>query len=257
MTPGFRDLEKLQRGEAVDPQASAWNLLSNLGGGPIAQRAFGAVASGAPSMMTFGGRLSKTADQAALAKAEQAAAAGVPREQIWKDHGWFQGVDKKWRHEIDDSGSTLPYSTSNKEYEGPIRALLKHPELMSAYPKVGEGKGFLTIADHIKEPSGLAFKNGNVVVSASNASDARMTMLHEVQHQVQKHEDFANGSGGRLVRTPEDYARHKAHAGEQEAYAVERRANLTASERRARAPWLDYDVPEANQIVRMPQGIMP
>lgn len=39
-------------------------------------------------------------------------------------------------------------------------------------------------------------------------------------------------------------------AGEVEARAVEARADLTREQRRARAPWLDYDVPEAQQIVR-------
>jgi hypothetical protein len=39
-------------------------------------------------------------------------------------------------------------------------------------------------------------------------------------------------------------------AGEVEARAVQERRNLTAEQRRARPPWLDYDVPEASQIVR-------
>ena len=38
-------------------------------------------------------------------------------------------------------------------------------------------------------------------------------------------------------------------SGEVEARAVQKRANMTPAERRARHPWLDYDVPESDQIV--------
>jgi hypothetical protein len=44
--------------------------------------------------------------------------------------------------------------------------------------------------------------------------------------------------------------RYRQHAGEVEARAVQKRRSLTPEERRARPPWLDYDVPEAKQIVR-------
>jgi len=55
----------------------------------------------------FGGRLAKTADHAALAKAEEMAAAGAPREDIWNQTGWFQGADKKWRFEIPDDAAAI------------------------------------------------------------------------------------------------------------------------------------------------------
>ena len=44
--------------------------------------------------------------------------------------------------------------------------------------------------------------------------------------------------------------RYRSLAGEVEARAVESRMALTPEQRRARAPWLDYDVPEQDQIVR-------
>ncbi len=55
----------------------------------------------------FGGRLAATADQAALKRAEEMAAAGRPREQILNDTGWFQGADKKWRFEIPDNNAVV------------------------------------------------------------------------------------------------------------------------------------------------------
>lgn len=65
----------------------------------------GVVPKSGMSLGTFGGRLAKTADQAALAKAEEMAAKGAPKDAIWNETGWFQGVDGKWRFEIDDSGA--------------------------------------------------------------------------------------------------------------------------------------------------------
>jgi len=51
----------------------------------------------------FGGRLSANANQEMLAKAERMAADDASRDEIWSATGWFQGPDKKWRFEIDDS----------------------------------------------------------------------------------------------------------------------------------------------------------
>jgi len=67
----------------------------------------------------FGGRLAKTADQAALARAEEMAAKGADRRAIWDETGWFQGKDGKWRFEIDDSKSALnPYpNTPQQAYD--------------------------------------------------------------------------------------------------------------------------------------------
>lgn len=57
-----------------------------------------------------------------------------------------------------------------------------------------------------------------------------------------------------IYDAPPDEQRYHAymvHAGEVEARAVQKRMDMTPAERRARAPWLDYDVPEDQQIVRM------
>lgn len=53
----------------------------------------------------FAGPTAKTADHTALAKAQELAASGASRDDIWRDTGWMQGVDGKWKFEIDDSGA--------------------------------------------------------------------------------------------------------------------------------------------------------
>lgn len=54
-------------------------------------------------------------------------------------------------------------------------------------------------------------------------------------------------------RAAQEYAVGEGYrrlAGEVEARTTQKRIDMTADERRARAPWLDYDVPEEKQIVR-------
>ncbi|UOF81816.1 hypothetical protein [Caudoviricetes sp.] len=47
-----------------------------------------------------------------------------------------------------------------------------------------------------------------------------------------------------------DWGLYNALAGEVEARVVQKRMGMTPDQRAARPPWLDYDVPETQQIVR-------
>lgn len=207
----------------------------------------------------FGGRLAKTADTAALAKAEDMAAKGMPREQIWNDTGWFKGADGKWRFEIDDSGANWRYGDDTA---GPLSNKFSHKDLMKAYPDLtdarlsrdGRGADGVYIAPFAGKPETFA---------VGGVDDTRRTLLHEIQHGLQNREDFAPGSSPfaevMLERTGKitdgSYAgdRYQRSAGEVEARTVQKRMDMTAAQRRARAPWLDYDIPEASQIVRFGQ----
>lgn len=55
----------------------------------------------------FAGILAKNADLDALDVAKNMANSGASRDDIWKQTGWFQGVDGKWRFEIDDSARSV------------------------------------------------------------------------------------------------------------------------------------------------------
>lgn len=138
----------------------------------------------------FGGRLAKTADHTALAKAEKMASEGVPREQIWKDTGWFKGVDGKWRFEINDSKATWRYGD---ETPGPLTNKFSHKELTAAYPDLvdarlsrdGRGAGGAYIAPFASKPE---------IFAIGNVPDTRSTLLHELQHGVQAREGFSPGA---------------------------------------------------------------
>lgn len=66
---------------------------------------------------SFSGRMAKTADLNALSRAEKMIAGGVDPEKVRLETGWFQGMDGKWRFEIDDSGAILKNAPINEAWE--------------------------------------------------------------------------------------------------------------------------------------------
>jgi len=58
-----------------------------------------------PALAIFAGPAAKTANLAALERAQAKTAQGVPREQIWREEGWFQAPDKNWKWEISDNAA--------------------------------------------------------------------------------------------------------------------------------------------------------
>lgn len=269
---------------------------------PLGMAAVGSLATPRNAVGIFGGRLARTADQDALARAETMAAEGAPREQIWNDTGWFQGVDGKWRFEIDDSQMSFDGASDRP---APFRSFFVHPELEMAYPRETRDpvvfSGALRDADGAGALGGVD-SSGRMYISKS-ADDPYQVAVHEMQHKLQDREGFASGGDARSYRDwmlenrpprpidveLDDQYRHlwgwgplnklgrdalKRHeqwttdlkdsgkasdfyrrlAGEVEARTTQKRLDMDAFERRARPPWLDYDVPEADQIVRFEGG---
>lgn len=213
-------------------------------GGTVMGSVFGIAPKG--SVGIFGGRLSKTADQNALKQAETMAANGVAREEIWNKTGWFQGVDGKWRYEIPDNASKL----NPDAYAMP--AIFQHDQLYQAYPRIAFDKAGVDVTP-IGPVGGYMARSEidgvpgprELFVRARTPQQARTMMAHEVQHRVQDIEGFAQGANYKEWG-PEKYHRS---AGENEAKAVMRRIHLTPEELKARPPWLDYSVPEQDQIL--------
>lgn len=245
--------------------------------GPMAGVGIGRAAAMAPKgggeLGIFGGRMARTADHAALARAEKLAAEGAPRERIWDDTGWFKGADNQWRFEIDDSrmppplpdpsgGKMRPADVTANGVDGK-GAAIRHQALAEAYPQLNDlsvsvGRG--SIGGEFSGVGGV----GELGVTAPTTGVARGGLLHELQHAVQQQEGFASGGtpgqfqqykGGSLFKMLRDDAqafnKYNRLAGEVESRATQKRADLTAEQRRARPPWMDFDVPESQQIVMM------
>lgn len=171
---------------------------------------YGAAQPGAVGI--FGGRLAKTADQAALSRAEDMAAKGASREQIWNDTGWFQGADKKWRFEIDDSGGKIGANAMSELTAGgdhgavqrTIAGTLHHKDLYNAYPDLrqidADVRYNAALPNNAKGGVLLdGVQNGGrpQVKVSTNAMEGewspRSVLLHELQHGVQAAEGFAGG----------------------------------------------------------------
>lgn len=239
--------------------ATALTALSGVGavtGLPWGKAAGDVASEAGRTLNIFAGPTAKTADHAALAKAQELAGAGANRDDVWNQTGWFTGPDGKWRFEIDDSGAQLAGVTAldkpslfgrRGEPTSATFSGLDHRALDEAYgqsPMIyGKyGPGITESGSHI--PSADPNFAPYLEVQGPTSQDARSIALHERQHDIQGREGFANG--GQLTG-PEDYRRL---AGEVEARNVQSRMNMTAAERRAKAPWLTQDVPDDQQIVR-------
>lgn len=139
---------------------------------------------------TFAGPTAKTADQAALAKAQEMNAQGASRDDIWRETGWGQGVDGKWRFEIDDSGSF--YRGSRAAGSSSANEVFLHPELYDAYPALGRARVREGSVDAPESGSWYGGGPGHptMTVLGPNASS---TSVHEMQHGVQGIEGFSRG----------------------------------------------------------------
>jgi hypothetical protein len=134
-----------------------------------------------------------------------------PTSKTWDANApTMLGLDKLPRQEISDKLASL---SGKKNYEDTVldtykamvgaglkkegdevylKDVFNHPELYKAYPEIADYKM------RILDPNGSALGNKGsdytIGVSAySNPSEARSTILHELQHHIQENEGFARG----------------------------------------------------------------
>jgi len=201
----------------------------------------------------FAGPTAKTADHTALARAQEMKAAGADRADIWRETGWFQGAEGKWRFEIPDNDARLSDVSKDvldpagkiSRSERPARQLFEHPDLDAAYPSVLDspmsierGRGSAAFYDN----------SGRIDLQPRNVHEGKSIGLHELQHRIQRDEGFAPG-GNRSMGA--DYRRS---AGEVEARNVETRQHFDPESRRESPPWETQDVPENEVLVN---GLLP
>lgn len=177
----------------AEPGDEVYNRANDLagtvigGGMPMAEKGAAGI---------FGGKLAAGADQAALTKAQQMAAAGADRAAIWNDTGWFQGVDGQWRFEIPDNRSAMSTAAQDRlrdtgESTGMVASQFRHPDAYEAYPHLRE---LQATGQYTPEGRNSGYFDGREIgYTATNMGEARQTMLHELQHGVQSKEGFARG----------------------------------------------------------------
>lgn len=164
---------------------------------------------GGAKMFAYAGEKSATADHPSLAKAQNMLRAQAHPADVFEQTGWFIGGDGKWRYEIDDSDAKLRLPASAKaiqkvsafdrqaELNGAyvstkLGDIFDHPSLYAAYPKLRDKK--VVLYNSSGSDLGYADKDGIGVNTNRGEADALNTIVHEVQHLLQKEEGFAPGS---------------------------------------------------------------
>lgn len=162
--------------------------------------------TGPPGRATAAGISARTADSAALRRAEALEKSGTDNETIRQETGWYRGMDGQWRFEIDDSGATFSrrgeaqYSADNADYA-------RYTQLMNRMLT-----GDLTKAEHA-ELLGLDKKNGNTKKELARRIDEGNATLRDIlQHNALfeaypeiaetkvKFADMPNGTAGSYNR---------------------------------------------------------
>lgn len=143
---------------------------------------------------TIGGVRAATLNKEALKLAQTAESQGFDADQIWKSTGFFRGADKRWRHEIDDSGSKFfPENIKGGNF---LSDVLHHPALFEAYPQLK----LTRIRIDPSKGEGASW-NGNTIVLGDKAAKDKGILVHEIQHAIQDIEGFAKGgTPGRVQR---------------------------------------------------------
>ena len=212
------------------------------------------------SIGIFGGRFAKTADRAALKRAEKMAAEGASREDIHAKTGWFKGTDKQWRFEIDDSTAqmnpNIDFDAPRATTKGTIGQAISHPELFKAYPNSQNIPSTVTSGGIPKGSyKPLSSSPEHLEAGGYSPESLRRVTLHELQHAVQFREGFARDTPVRskpYQRITADSPEYHNLASEVEARNVDARRNLTPAQRAAMPPWTTQDVPETGQIIHKP-----
>lgn len=134
--------------------------------------------TGPPGRATAAGIGARTADSAALRRAEALEKSGTDNETIRQETGWYRGMDGQWRFEIDDSGAAFSrsgeaqYSADNADYA-------RYTQLMN---RMLTGK--LTEAEYA-ELLGLDKKNGSTKKELARRIDEGNATLRDImQHNA-------------------------------------------------------------------------
>lgn len=117
-------------------------------------------------------------------------------ESIRKATGWHEGMDGKWRFEINDSRMQLRTDAADIPNYTTLGELVDAPELFEAYPDMAD----LSVTFHTLEGGqngGYSRKFDSIELSRDlkNRPETLLnSLIHEVQHAIQSREGFASGA---------------------------------------------------------------
>lgn len=152
--------------------------------------------TGPPARFGYAGRNANGANLESLREAQEMLSAGADMESIRKATGWHEGMDGKWRWEINDSRMQLRTDAADIPNYTTLGELVDAPELFEAYPDMAD----LSVTFHTLEDGqngGYSRKFDSIELSRDlkNRPEALLnSLIHEVQHAIQSREGFASGA---------------------------------------------------------------
>lgn len=152
--------------------------------------------TGPPARFSYAGRNANGANLESLREAQEMLSAGADMESIRKATGWHEGMDGKWRFEINDSRMQLRTDAADIPNYTTLGELVSAPELFEAYPDMAD----LSVTFHTLEDGqngGYSRKFDSIELSRDlkNRPEALLnSLIHEVQHAIQNREGFARGA---------------------------------------------------------------
>jgi len=165
-----------------------------------------------------------------LAIAKQMEADKKTAKNIRLATSWEKGTDGKWKYEIPDGELVLPTEgkevnsegkfVPKKQREGYLKEYLKSDELYKAYPDLE----YAWVRFVPLDVTGRAYyANGDKIdlninlLEYNNEAEIKSTILHEVQHLIQRIEDFAKGGSEDTVRQKANDTIHYSMADKQKS----------------------------------------
>lgn len=152
--------------------------------------------TGPPARFSYAGANANGANLDSLREAQEMQQAGADMESIRKATGWHEGMDGKWRFEINDSRMQLRTDAADIPNYTTLGELVSAPELFEAYPDMAD----LSVTFHTLEDGqngGYSRKFDSIELSRDlkNRPEALLnSLIHEVQHAIQNREGFASGA---------------------------------------------------------------
>ena len=152
--------------------------------------------TGPPARFSYAGANANGANLESLREAQAMQEAGADMESIRKATGWHEGMDGKWRFEINDSRMQLRTDAADIPNYTTLGELVDAPELFEAYPDMAD----LSVTFHTLEDGqngGYSRKFDSIELSRDlkNRPETLLnSLIHEVQHAIQSREGFASGA---------------------------------------------------------------
>lgn len=216
--------DRARRGELDPMSPEAIGLMVDLAGtmvfgpAPIA----GKVANG--TLGSFGGIKAETLHPQDFVDARKMDLKGHSNQEIWEKTGMWKGNDGIWRHEIPGTPELTQGVWPKK---GKLPDYYKHDELYKAYPELKN----VNIDTTYKKGLGQFNTETNTIhLNLDGIADRNypviMTLTHEIQHWIQRHEGFitqgtnVDAAGLKVLSALKDKTLAFAKAGDKEGIKI-------------------------------------